>query len=248
MFLSVNVSFSSLPVFLPTIINSMDFSPLASQALAAPPYLFAFFFVIFVGRCSDRIPDSRAFFLMGAALLSALSYAGIAVAGSLHESLGEAGSITIRYVAVYGAAMGLFASVTLIITWTLNNQATATGRGTGLTILNLVGQGGPLVGVHVFPKSQGPFYVQGMTVCACFMAFGVAGLAAALRLVLWRANKKNGFGGNPVVGGEYELVGKATDEADGLVHDAEQPEDVEETLIGGGRKINRPNAGFRYML
>lgn len=43
MFLSVNVAFSSLPVFLPTIISSMSFSPLTSQALAAPPYLFAFF-------------------------------------------------------------------------------------------------------------------------------------------------------------------------------------------------------------
>ena len=244
MFLSVNVSFSSLPVFLPTIINSMSFSPLASQALAAPPYLFAFFFVLIIGKYSDKIPDSRSFCLIGVALLSAFSYAAIAIAGSLHESLGEAGSITIRYVAVYGAAMGLFSSVTLIITWTLNNQATATGRGTGLTILNIVGQCGPLIGVHVFPKSQGPFYIQGMAICAGFMGVGVAGLAGVLRLVLSRANASNGFS-KPAKGGEYELMGQEEEDEEEM--DAGE---AEETLIGGVKKVNagKGNVMFRYML
>lgn len=247
MFLSVNVSFSSLPVFLPTIINSMSFSPLASQALAAPPYLFAFFFVLAIARYSDKIPDSRSLFLVGVALLSAISYAAIAIAGWLHESIGEAGSITIRYVAVYGAAMGLFSSVTLIITWTLNNQASATSKGTGLTILNIVGQCGPLIGVHVFPRSQGPFYVQGMAICAGFMAVGVAGLAVVLRLVLHRANKRNGLS-HPAVGGEYELVGTITRKPEEEDEGPGGSEDVEETLIGGARKVNPEMAGFRYML
>ncbi|KIW11802.1 hypothetical protein PV08_09074 [Exophiala spinifera] len=242
MFLSVNVSFSSLPVFLPTIINSMSFSPLASQALAAPPYLFAFFFVLVVGRYSDKVADSRSLFLIGVALLSAFSYAGIAVAGYLHESLGEAGSITIRYVAIFGAAMGLFSSVTLIITWTLNNQATATGKGTGLTILNVVGQCGPLIGVHVFPESQGPLYVQGMAVCAGFMAFGVAGLALVLRMVLNNANRRRGLVG-PIEAGDYELA-----EAVEPKPDRNDDSDVEDTLIGGAKKVVGEKAAFRYML
>lgn len=244
MFLSVNVSFSSLPVFLPTIINSMSFSPLASQALAAPPYLFAFFFVLIVGLYSDKKPDSRSLFLIGVALLSALSYAGIALAGLLHEALGDVGSITIRYVAVYGAAMGLFAAVTLIITWTLNNQASATGKGTGLTILNLIGQCGPLIGVHLFPESQGPFYIQGMAVCAGFMAVGVAGLALVLRAVLKRANRRNGFYDDQKEGEEYELVNSALSK-----EEETDAEEVEQTLIGGVRKRNAENGGgFRFML
>ena len=242
MFLSVNVSFSSLPVFLPTIINSMSFSPLASQALAAPPYLCAFAVVLVVGWYSDKIPNSRSLFLMGVALLSALSYAGIALAGYLHESIGVAGSITIRYVAVFGAAMGLFSSVTLIITWTLNNQATSTAKGTGLTILNIVGQCGPLIGVHLFPKSAGPFYISGMAVCAGFMAIGVAGLAGVLRLVLQRENMKNGFGRDES-GGEYELVNK--EEQEGEREDADG--DAQDTLIGESRKAIGEK-GFRYML
>ncbi|EXJ55831.1 hypothetical protein A1O7_08762 [Cladophialophora yegresii CBS 114405] len=242
MFLSVNVSFSSLPVFLPTIINSMSFSPLTSQALAAPPYLFAFIFVLLIGRYSDKMADSRSLFLIGVALLSAFSYAGIALAGHLHEELGETGSITVRYVAVFGAAMGLFSSVTLIITWTLNNQATTTGKGTGLTILNIVGQCGPLIGVHLFPKSHEPFYVSGMAVCAGFMAVGVAGLAGVLRVLLWKENNKNGFvtGREHGLDGEYELMSKEEEEG------GRGDEEAEQTLIGSSRRV--AGRAFRYML
>ncbi|EXJ94263.1 hypothetical protein A1O1_02656 [Capronia coronata CBS 617.96] len=250
MFLSVNVSFSSLPVFLPTIIHSMSFSAVASQALAAPPYLFAFVFVLLVGRYSDNVPDSRSWFLVAVSLLSALSYASIAIAGSFHESLGQAGSITIRYVAVYGAAMGLFASVTLIITWTLNNQATATGKGTGLTILNVVGQCGPLIGVHVFPESQGPFYIQGMAVCAAFMAVGVAGLAVVLKLVLRRENARNGFypSGSGSDGWELMSPSLAARDAEEDNDPAVRSDEVKKTLIGRARKVNGESAGFRYIL
>ena len=42
MFFCANVAFSSLPVFLPTIIEEMGYTALQSQALSAPPYLVAF--------------------------------------------------------------------------------------------------------------------------------------------------------------------------------------------------------------
>ena len=230
MFFSVNVSFASLPVFLPTIINSMEFSPLASQGLAAPPYLCAFVFVLIIGFYSDKISDSRGIFIVGVALLSSFSYALIALAGSLESSIGESLSITIRYIAVYGAAMGLFSAVTLIITWTLNNQQSSTGKGTGMVLLNVVGQCGPLVGVHLFPRRQGPHYVPGMSVCAGFMA-GVAGLAVALRIYLGRLNGK-AEGGR----GVYEMVDvRKGDEGEGEGMLSGDP--------GGGR-----DGGFRYML
>lgn len=201
MFFSVNVSFSSLPVFLPTILHDMSFSPLASQALSAPPYLCAFGFVLLIARYSDKIPDSRSWFIIGVSLLSSVSYAAIALAGLTHESIGVAGTLTIRYVGVYGAAMGFFSAVTLIITWTLNNQQSATGKGTGMTIIQVIGQFGPLLGVRLFPKNQGPYYVPGMFTCAGFMLL-VAVLAYALRWDLERRNRSQ-------VVAEYEMVGGA---------------------------------------
>lgn len=205
MFFSANISFSSLPVFLPTILHDMSFSPLASQALAAPPYLFAFAFVLFTSRLSDRTPNSRAYSIIAVSLLSSFSYTSIALAGYFSTTTTTTLLIIIRYIAVYGAAMGFFSAITLIITWTLNNQRSATGKGMGMTILNVIGQCGPLLGVRLFPNRDAPFYVRGMLICAAFM-LGVALLAAGLRWDLKRRNMRNAGGGeddddDEVVGG-----------------------------------------------
>ena len=223
MFFSANVAFSSLPVFLPTILRDMSFSTLASQGLSAPPYLCAFGFLLLISHLSDKIPDSRAWFIIGVSILSSASYAAIALAGALHEHIGDSGTLTIRYVGVYGAAMGFFSAVTLIITWTLNNQQSATGKGTGMTIIQVVGQCGPLLGVRLFPKSQAPYYVSGMSVCAAFMLL-VAILALALRWDLARKNRSQNVT-------QYEMVG--TDDED---------------LISGGAIPIPGKSGFRFML
>lgn len=229
MFFSVNVAFSSLPPFLPTVIHDMNFSSITSQALAAPPYLFSFAFVLLIGHLSDKHPDSRAWYIIAVSLLSSLSYGAIALAGLLHSHIGEPGSITIRYIGVHGAAMGFFSAVTLIITWTLNNQASASGKGMGITILNVIGQCGPLVGVRLFPRSQAPYYTSGMTVCASFM-LGVAVLAAVLRVYLIRLNRRRN---EDAV--EYEMV--------------EMVGDASEELMGQhGKRKKIGHAAFRFML
>ena len=55
--------------------------------------------------------------------------------------------------------------------------------------MNFVGQCGPLLGTHIFPASEGPFYKKGF-----YISFGACSLAATLALVevawLWHLNKK----------------------------------------------------------
>ena len=240
MFLSINVAFASLPVFLPTIIASMSFSPLTSQALSAPPYLFAFFSVLLIGHHSDRA-NSRSAYLLFTSVLSGLSYATIAFTGYLSstDTIDEITSISIRYLAIYPAAIGLFSSVVLIITWSLNNQQSSTARGAGLTILNIVGQCGPLIGVRLFPKDEGPYYVKGMAVSAAFMA-AVAVLSLGLRLYLQRLNARlHGLG-------EYEMVhgrkDARTEEQERLVVEVEEMMSPDEQAQPDGPER------FRYML
>ena len=167
------------------------------------------------------------------AALSCVSYVSIAVAGALHERIGEAGSITIRYVAVYPAAIGLFSSVTLIITWTLNNQQSSSGKGMAMTVLNVVGQCGPLVGVRLFPDRDGPLYVRGMSVCGGFMG-GVVVVALGLRWWLGRLNR-----GVEIGKGAYEMVvvgGQGDGEDEGLMKGSG----------GGGRREDEER--YRFML
>ncbi|KAF1994422.1 MFS general substrate transporter [Amniculicola lignicola CBS 123094] len=198
MFLSCNVAFSSMPVFLPTIIHDMGYSALTSQALSAPPYLFAFVVVLTTAYFSDRW-QSRSFFIILHSILASLGYLTIAVSGYFRSS-----HTLIRYFALYPANAGFFSAITIIITWTINNQESDSKKGTGMAILNIIGQMGPLVGTSIFPKEDGPWYVRGMSICAGFMLL-VGLLAVVLRVVLKAQNRRirEGKGGG---GGEYAGV------------------------------------------
>ncbi|KAI9842631.1 MAG: hypothetical protein M1837_006998 [Sclerophora amabilis] len=182
MFLSCNVAFSSLPVFLPTIIHEMGHSASSSQALTAPPYLVAFIAVLVTAFLSDRLRD-RSLAICIHALLGAFGYLLIAIAG-------RAGwGTTWQYVGVYPATVGFFSAITIIITWTINNQESDSKKGTGVAILNVIGQCGPLVGTHLYPAEDGPLYTKGMAICSGFMFF-VFILALALRIFLRRENQR----------------------------------------------------------
>ncbi|KAI9713436.1 MAG: hypothetical protein M1820_000818 [Bogoriella megaspora] len=190
MFFSCNVAFSSMPVFLPTIIKEMGYSSISSQALSAPPYLCAFLTVLITAYFSDQT-SNRSFFIALHALLSASGYCLIAATGSSRWSP------TWRYIGIYPAAAGFFSCVTIIITWTINNQESDSRKGTGIAMLNIIGQCGPLLGTRLYPNSDKPYYVKGMSICAAFMLV-VCLLALALRVVLKRANRR---------GTEYAKVG-----------------------------------------
>ncbi|KAL6710422.1 hypothetical protein ACN47E_009368 [Coniothyrium glycines] len=185
MFFSCNVAFSSMPVFLPTIIRDMGYTSITAQGLSAPPYLFAFIVVMITAYYSDRL-QSRSTFIMLHSLLATLGYGTIALSGYY-----KLNNTIIRYFALYPAAAGFFSSITIIITWNINNQDTDSKKGTGMVVMNIIGQLGPLVGTSIFPESDGPWYVKGMSLCAGFMLL-VGILAAILRFILLRENGKSG--------------------------------------------------------
>jgi MFS family permease len=190
MFFCTNMAFSSLPVFLPTIIKSMGHSALASQALSAPPYLLSFIFVILTAWFSDRL-SSRSTFVIFHALLSASGYAFTAIAGGWGTWW--------RYAGIYPAAIGFFSVITIIITWTINNQESESKQGTGFAMLQLIGQCGPLVGTRLYPDKDAPYYISGMAICAAAMVL-VAILALVLRFYLRAKNRK--------AAGEYGRIGE----------------------------------------
>jgi MFS family permease len=181
MFFCTNMAFSSMPVFLPTIIHEMGHTVIISQALSAPPYLASFFVVIFTAWLSDRM-QNRSYFVCFHALVSAFGYAFIAVAGA------RGWGTWWRYAGLYPAAIGFFSVITIIITWTINNQDSESKQGTGFAMLQLIGQCGPLVGTRLYPERDAPFYVSGMSICAGAMVL-VALLSLLLRIYLSRKNR-----------------------------------------------------------
>jgi cyanate permease len=224
MFFLTNMAYSSLPVFLPTILKDMGHSALESQALSAPPYLIAFGTVLATAHLSDRA-CSRTPFIVVHALASVVGYTTMALARPL------AISPMVRYLAVYPAAIGFFNVVVLILSWSINNQPTEGRQGGGFALLQVIGQCGPLVGTRLYPKRDEPFFESGMWTCAGAMA-GVAVLAVVLRVYLARLNRRL--------------------DSSNMVPDGDEEEEEEEEtqgLVGPpGRGVKRSREGFRFML
>lgn len=199
MYFSCNVSFSSLPVFLPTILNDMGFDAIDSQGLSAPPFFFSFLVTILSTYIADRI-QQRGYMLMFLSCVGGIGYILLATC----KTLG------VRYFGVFLAAAGVFPCIANILPWvlskacfhvwvgpgsfanrklTIDNQGSDTRRGIGIVILNVIGQCGPLLGTNIFPKSEGPRYVKGQSICAAFIFFNGL-LAFGLRRMLVWENKK----------------------------------------------------------
>ena len=205
MYFSTNVGFSSLPVFLPTIIAEMGFTPIEAQGLSAPPYFLAFLMVVASTFFADRT-GQRGYTIMA---LSALGAAGYIMLDTSH-------SVAVRYTGTYLAAAGVFPSIINVLPWTLNNQGSDSKRAGGIVALNLIGQCGPLLGTRVYPATQKPYYKKGMWTCAGFLIFNIF-LALTLRILLVWKNKRlhQKFASNSGMEGrvaeDHKLVGEEND-------------------------------------
>ncbi|KAK3674519.1 hypothetical protein LTR78_005605 [Recurvomyces mirabilis] len=178
MYFSTNVAFSSLPVFLPTILEEMGFSGVNAQGLSAPPYFLSWILTIATTYIADR-SQQRGLTIIVMSLVGAIGYVMLAASKS----------VGVRYAGAFLAAGGVFPLIANILPWVFNNQGNDTRRGFGFVITNTIGQCGPLLGTRVYPATTGPYYTEGHSVCAAFLFFTTL-LAFGLRTLLVRENRK----------------------------------------------------------
>ena len=206
MYFSVNVSYASLPVYLPTILAKMGYSSINAQGLSAPPYFAAYLFANITTFIADRT-QQRGLVLITTSLVGGIGYIVLATVTT----------VGVRYFAVYLAAAGVFSTIPNTLAWTLStssppllsfilpffmqgweinvdsnildNQGSDNRRGAGLVIINVIGQCGPILGTRLYPTAEGPRYVKGMSICAAFMFFAAV-MAFALRVLLVWENRK----------------------------------------------------------
>ncbi|KAK9428455.1 major facilitator superfamily domain-containing protein [Lipomyces doorenjongii] len=178
MFFCVNVSFSSLSVFMPQIINSMGYTSVHAQGMSAPPYIIAWMCVIATTFLAAKY-HIRSALIIPFSVVGAVGYLILALV-----------TVTgVRYFAIYLCAIGMFTTVGVIMPWSVDNQGTDSKKGTGMFLLNLIGQCGPLLGTRMFPQTDGPYYRKGMWVsCGCL--FAVTLLAVILRFYLQLLNHR----------------------------------------------------------
>ncbi len=109
MYFSANVSYASLPFFLPTILANMGYSNINAQGLSAPPYFVAFLFAITTAFIADRT-QQRALVLIITSIVGGIGYIVLATVTT----------VRVRYFAVYLAAAGDFSTIPNILAWTLS--------------------------------------------------------------------------------------------------------------------------------
>ena len=178
MYFGCNVTFASLPVFLPTIISQMGaFTAVQSNGLTAPPYVFCFIVIVSCAFASDKFRN-RGYFIAANAFIAGVGFLLMALTTG----------VAIRYFAIFLCSL-IFVSVAIILAWVTNNSATDSKRAGGLWILTTVGQCGPILGTSVFPTDEGPYYRKGMWIC-CGFCFFVFVLAMTLSLLLRRENRR----------------------------------------------------------
>lgn len=109
MYFSCNVSFSSLPVFLPTILKEMGFTAINAQGLTAPPFFASFLFTIVTTWVADRL-QQRGLMIAGLSAIGGVGYVLLATCKS----------VGVRYFGVFLAAGGIFPSIANILPWVLS--------------------------------------------------------------------------------------------------------------------------------
>ena len=109
MYFSTNVSYASLPLFLPTILKDMGYSAINAQGLSAPPYFVAFLFAMILTYIADRT-QQRALMIVFTSCLGGIGYVLLATVKT----------VGVRYFAVYLAAAGVFPTIPNILAWTMS--------------------------------------------------------------------------------------------------------------------------------
>lgn len=219
MYFSCNVAFSSLPVFLPTILTGMGFTNVNAQGLTAPPYFLSFLVCIFSTWLGDRT-QQRGLIITVLSVIGCVGYILLATCKT----------VAVRYAGVFLAASGVFPAISNILSWLLTNQRSDTKRGFGIATMNIIGQCGPLLGTRVFPTSAEPYYVTGMSICAAFMAFNAL-LAFGLRTYFKKMNDR--WDENAAVGDVGAGVGGPwTEDGKVLSEEAEHTPEAAPTTAG----------------
>lgn len=222
---STNVSFASLPLFLPTIIEDLGaFDALQSNGLSAPPYLLCFIVMIITTFVSDKVAV-RGPFACAFALVASIGYLILA----------NTSDVAPRYAGIFLVVL-IFTTVAIILVWNANSNENESKRAGGVWIVSVpsfavdiglvadtcsqiqtVGQCGTVLGTNMFPDSTAPYYRRGMWIGFSFSMLAAVG-CATLSFLFWRENRRRDL-----------LYGKVDRVAESMDH-GEQPMNTEATV------------------
>lgn len=166
--------------FLPLIIKSFGFDTITTQLLTIPVYFWASGVYLAVSWMSDKW-QRRAFFMVPAALVTAIGYAvNIGSPASARGAL---------YFSTFLIAPGIYVIVGLNATWLLNSHAGYYKRATAIGMNQSIGNSAGVVVGQVFKKTVHGKYLLGLSFSLGSVVLAACG-HTALYFLLKSDNKK----------------------------------------------------------
>ncbi|KAH0580795.1 hypothetical protein H2248_011952 [Termitomyces sp. 'cryptogamus'] len=149
-YFGLNCALASISAFLPTILTTLGYSNARAQLFTVPPYAVAAAVLLSFSYSSDRL-QSRGLFMTASCCIGGIGYLLLL---TVHENNHA------RYFATFCITSGTYTTIGLIIAWYAHNLGSETKKATGIPMFMAIGQCGSVLGSHLYPKAEGPAYMQ----------------------------------------------------------------------------------------
>ncbi|KAI0718583.1 MFS general substrate transporter [Cerioporus squamosus] len=190
---SFNVGVATISYFLPTLINELGFTPLASQGLTVAPYAVGWFMVVFQALHSDRTRD-RGYHIM---LSTAISCVGYIVLAALATRGNSANMIGGRYFALFLVVGGNYSLFPLVMSWAANVFSPTSKRGVGTAFIVSISNCVSIASPQIYFDAEDNFQKGHAIAAGCLFA---SLRAASFGMVRVRGNRGRAAGVQAISG------------------------------------------------
>ncbi|KAF2025883.1 MFS transporter [Setomelanomma holmii] len=180
-FHTMSLPLYTLSLFLPTIIRDMGYSSAQSQLLTIPPYALATLFTIVWAILSERY-KRRALFIV---ITSSVAIIGYIILLANTNPKARPG---VSYLGTFFAAVGIYPSVALMLSWPAINVSGQTKRATANAMQISIGNLGAVLGTQLYRPNTGPRYVLGHSFALGYLCMNIV-VVSTLWFILNKENK-----------------------------------------------------------
>ncbi|KAF2118298.1 MFS transporter [Lophiotrema nucula] len=179
-FHTMSLPLYTLSLFLPTIIKDMGYTAAQSQLLTIPPYALATIFTVFCAWYSEKL-GRRAPFILFTSSLAIIGYIILLANENPTKKPG------VSYLGTFFAAVGIYPSVALVLSWPANNVSGQTKRATANAMQISIGNLGAVIGTQLYRPNTAPRYVLGHSFALGYLAMNLV----VVSLLWWILKREN---------------------------------------------------------
>lgn len=158
----------------------MGYTSAQSQLLTIPPYAAATIFTIVWAVLAEKF-KRRALFTLSTTSLAIIGY--IILLSNKHPTARPG----VSYVGTFFAAMGIYPSVALVLSWPAVNVSGQTKRATANAMQISIGNLGAVMGTQLYRPKMSPRYVVGHSVALAYLV----GNLVVVSTLWWILAKEN---------------------------------------------------------